>query len=116
VPGITDALAPLAGSRFASALRYGLYRAEDDADSERRTLRPAMTTMKQKLGCWLHERWKTEVVLHPAAGRLARWQWGDLCNRSERLLRGPGDARECMWQDSSLLSVADSSRERAAGF
>jgi len=59
------------------------------------------------LGCWLHERWRTECALSPALGRLTGIVWQDLCNRHERLLPG-SDARSrvCDWADSSWLTVA----------
>jgi hypothetical protein len=64
-------------------------------------------TLKRKLGCWLNERWKTEIVLSPRLSKLFGIKWIDLCNRNEHLLKGDGaDARACMWEDSSFLTVA----------
>jgi len=65
-------------------------------------------TFRQKLGCWLHERWRAELVLR--ASRLARWlgwSWLDLCNRDERLTVDPDSGgRACAWADSSRLTLA----------
>ncbi len=59
-----------------------------------------MNTLKKQIGCWFHERRRTELSL-------LRGQWRDLCNRHERLAVGSDpDARECLWVDSSWLTVA----------
>ncbi|AIE74670.1 MULTISPECIES: glycosyltransferase family A protein [unclassified Synechocystis] len=67
-----------------------------------------MATLKEQLGCWLNERWKTELVLK--APRLAEslgLSWLDLCNRSEQLLIDPvTGGRICQWQFSSQLTAA----------
>ena len=65
-----------------------------------------MATLREQAGCWLHERWRTEAVLHRSAARLMGWRWEDLCNRHERLENGEDGARRCLWQHSSLLTVA----------
>lgn len=63
--------------------------------------------LKQKIGCWLHERWQTELVLlFPATARRFGLTWIDLCNRHERLSTDGNSARICLWQDSSFLTVA----------
>lgn len=64
-------------------------------------------TLRERLGCWLHERWRAELVLRtPALARACGLAWQDLHNRSERLHpdpRTPG--RVCAWTDSSKLTV-----------
>lgn len=63
--------------------------------------------VKQRLGCWLRERWKTEFVLQFSglAKRLGM-TWMDLCNRNEHLTIDPETgARICHWEDSSQLTV-----------
>lgn len=64
-------------------------------------------TLKQKLGCWWHERWRLEWVLRaPGMARRAGLEWLDLRNRHERLARSSdGRGRICLWSDSSLLTV-----------
>ena len=63
-------------------------------------------TPKQKLGCWLHERWRLELVLRaPGLARRAGWRWQDLCNRHERLARVDARGRACTWPESSLLTA-----------
>ncbi|MDH6106149.1 glycosyltransferase family 2 protein [Anabaenopsis tanganyikae CS-531] len=67
-----------------------------------------MATLKEQLGCWLNERWKTELVLRsPKLAQLLGLSWLDLCNRSEvlqpDLITG---GRICQWQFSSRLTVA----------
>ncbi|HQK43999.1 MAG TPA: hypothetical protein PLJ55_03380, partial [Kiritimatiellia bacterium] len=64
-------------------------------------------TLKQKLGCWWHERWRLELVLRaPDLARRAGLEWLDLCNRHERLAKSPDShGRICLWSDSSLLTV-----------
>jgi hypothetical protein len=65
-------------------------------------------TWKEKLGCWGHERWRTELAIR--APRLAArfgLTWQDLCNRHERLKVDPiSGGRICCWADSSKLTVA----------
>lgn len=65
-------------------------------------------TLRERLGCWLHERWRAELVLRmPRLAALLGWSWLDLCNRNQRLrkdLHTPG--RVCAWSDSSKLTVA----------
>ena len=58
---------------------------------------------KEALGCWLNERWKTErSMLWPY-----RFEWLDLCNRHETLLREDvSGGRVCQWRDSSQLTVS----------
>ncbi|MCF6289781.1 MAG: glycosyltransferase, partial [Desulfobacterales bacterium] len=66
----------------------------------------AMPSLKEKIGCWLHERWRTELVLSPMLSQLTGHHWVDLCNRHERLGRQEKGARSCPWEDSSFLTVA----------
>lgn len=63
---------------------------------------------KQRLGCWLNERWRTEaVLLAPPLARALGTSWLDLCNRNETLLRDADTGgRVCSWSDSSRLTVA----------
>ncbi len=76
-------------------------------DEERSQVPDNRPTLKQRLGCWLNERWRTELVLRaPRIARRMRLTWLDLCNRHERLGRTLDDARECLWKDSSMLTVA----------
>ena len=67
-----------------------------------------MATFKQKLGCWLHERWRTEfVLLFPDVAFRLGMRWLNLCNRHEHLLKENDEvSRICDWQDSSFLTVA----------
>ena len=63
-------------------------------------------SLKNKLGCWAHERWRTEFVLRmPGLARLCRFTWSDLRNRNEKIGRGVDGARICKWTDSSVLTV-----------
>ncbi len=59
-------------------------------------------TLKQKLGCWLHERWLMEAVL-----RLSSFgqRWQDLCNRHEHVVPCDAEGRICSWPDSSFLTA-----------
>ena len=61
--------------------------------------------LRDLVGCWLNERWRTELALRktePADGC-----WLDLCNRSERLSRDAATGgRYCHWRDSSELTVS----------
>lgn len=62
-----------------------------------------MKRARQVLGCWLHERWRTELALRGLVGRT----WRDLHNRRERLEPGSDEeSRTCPWEYSSLLTVA----------
>lgn len=65
-----------------------------------------MVSLKQKIGCWLHERWKTEAALAPMLARMTGLHWVDLCNRHERLGQEEKEARTCLWEGSSVLTVA----------
>ncbi len=64
-------------------------------------------SIKQKIGCWLNERWRLELVLRlPELARrlgIGPWQW--LRNRNESI-EAVGDSVICHWRDSSLLTVA----------
>lgn len=63
-------------------------------------------SLKNKLGCWAHERWRTEFVLRmPGLARFCRFTWRDLRNRNEKIGRGVDGARICKWTDSSVLTV-----------
>lgn len=63
-------------------------------------------TLRRKIGCWLHERWRMEMVLRaPDLARRAGRDWLDLRNRHERLARGAFAGRVCEWPESSLLTA-----------
>jgi len=64
-------------------------------------------TPRQKLGCWLNERWRLEWVLRaPSWVRREGLEWPDLCNRHERVGRcEDGMGRICHWKDSSFLTA-----------
>jgi GT2 family glycosyltransferase len=66
-----------------------------------------MATIKEQLGCWLNERWKTELILTvPKFAEAMGLTWLDLCNRSEVLQPDPvTGGRICQWQFSSRLTV-----------
>ena len=70
-----------------------------------------MTTnpnLKQKVGCWLHERWRAELVLRmPKLASYLGLTWLELCNRHEEITSDPSTGgRICRWQDSSQLTVS----------
>ncbi|TWU05958.1 galactosyltransferase-related protein [Stieleria varia] len=67
----------------------------------------SLNSLRQRIGCWLHERWKTELVLNaPSVANQFGLSWLDLCNRSERLVKDTvTGGRYCDWQDSSKLTV-----------
>ncbi|GHC05628.1 glycosyltransferase family 2 protein [Thermomonas carbonis] len=69
-----------------------------------------MTTssLRERAGCWLYERWQAELVLRaPGLARTLGLAWQDVHNRSERLQLDPiTGGRVCEWQDSSRLTVA----------
>lgn len=64
-------------------------------------------TLRQRLGCWLHERSRAELVLR--APRLAAAfgvGWLDLRNRGDAIVADDRTGgRDCLWQDSSPLTV-----------
>lgn len=64
--------------------------------------------IRQKLGCWLHERWRTELVLRsPVLASHLGLSWIDLCNRSEAVQHDSiSNGRVCPWSDSSPLTVS----------
>ncbi len=62
-----------------------------------------MQKLKEKIGCWLHERKDLELALLG----LTRKSWLDLCNRQERVVVDPDSGgRVCQWRDSSMLTLA----------
>jgi hypothetical protein len=65
-------------------------------------------SFRERLGCWLHERPRTELALaFPALARRLGSEWLDLRNRRERLrVDGASGGRSCEWKDSSRLTVA----------
>ncbi|TWU27179.1 Glycosyl transferase family 2 [Novipirellula galeiformis] len=69
---------------------------------------PHSLTFKEYLGCWLHERWRTELILKfPGVASAFGWNWKDLHNRHEKITTTPEtDGRICHWRDSSPLTVA----------
>lgn len=64
--------------------------------------------LRRKIGCWLHERWRMEMVLRaPNLARRMGLEWPDLHNRHELVTccaSGPG--RVCHWKNSSFLTVS----------
>lgn len=62
-------------------------------------------TLRQKLGCWAHERWRAELVMRfPAIARMFGLSWLALRNRGERLsMDERTGGRVCEWQFSSTL-------------
>jgi|GEM_PF-708044 len=63
----------------------------------------ALSSLKEKLGCWLHERWRTELAIWP----IRSFDWLDLCNRGEAISRDRiSGGRICEWRDSSQLTVS----------
>jgi hypothetical protein len=67
-----------------------------------------MSSFRQRVGCWLHERWRAELVMaQPRLAATLGMSWRSLRNRSERLR---ADQRtggmECLWQDSSVLTAS----------
>ena len=67
----------------------------------------ALTRLKYRLGCWLYERWRMELVFRfPSLARRFGLEWQDLCNRNEIVIRQEdGIGRICQWKDSSWLTV-----------
>lgn len=67
-----------------------------------------MSSLRERLGSWWHERWKAEIVLSlPRFASFLGWSWLDLQNRGERLRVEPVvGGRECLWEDSSAYVVA----------
>ena len=72
-----------------------------------RILLQPLAGVKRWLGCWLHERWRTEVALSDSLSRLLGIQWVDLCNRHESAVVGDApDARVVETEYTSYLTVA----------
>ena len=67
-----------------------------------------MATLKEAIGCWLHERGRLEFALRfPVAAAALGMTWMDHKNRHERILTDHrSEGRICEWQDSSELTVA----------
>lgn len=67
-----------------------------------------MPTLRQRLGCWLHERPSAEIVLRcPRLAARLGLTWQDLRNRHERIRRDErSGGRECLWQFSSQWTGA----------
>jgi len=66
-----------------------------------------MPTFRQRVGCWVNERWRLELVLRaPTLARRIGLEWRDLCNRHEVVARCDDRiGRICHWKDSSFLTV-----------
>ncbi|MCA9034571.1 MAG: hypothetical protein KDA91_05545 [Planctomycetaceae bacterium] len=65
-------------------------------------------SLRQRLGCWVNERWKTELILGaPAIAARLGLSWKDLCNRREQIeIDQQTQGRVCHWADSSPLTVS----------
>ena len=65
-------------------------------------------SLRERLGCWLHERPRTELALaFPGLAPRLGSGWLDLRNRRERLrVDGASGGRSCEWADSSRLTVS----------
>ncbi len=65
-------------------------------------------TLKNKLGCWANERWRSEFILSsPILSKAVGKSWLDLRNRHEAISIDPrSKGRICHWADSSPLTVA----------
>jgi hypothetical protein len=61
--------------------------------------------LRQTLGCWAHERWRTELALRLGPSAPPRLSWLGLHNRREDVGVEPGGVA-CRWQGSSPLTVA----------
>ena len=62
---------------------------------------------KQKLGCWLYERWRAECALRPWLSSITGIRWEDLRNRGEVLEEGAAaGARVCRREWTTSLTVA----------
>lgn len=68
----------------------------------------AAPCLRQRLGCWLHERWRTELILRtPWLAALFGWTWQDLRNRRQKLtVDSITDGRACEGNETSRLTVA----------
>jgi len=67
----------------------------------------ALKNIKSRVGCWLNERWQTEIAIAlPTIGQILGIEWIDLCNRQEKLIKRKGlKGRVCDWADTSHLTV-----------
>ncbi len=72
------------------------------------TQRKSWKCLKEQAGCWLHERWKLELLLRlPKLANRFGLDWRTTKNRHERLIRDDRvNAYRCDWQHSSELTVA----------
>ena len=58
--------------------------------------------LKSQIGCWIHERWRTELAIRNVPG----FHWEDLCNRNEAVVKdNVSGGRICEWRDSSHLTI-----------
>ncbi len=67
-----------------------------------------MVSLKQKMGCWFNERWRTELLIRmPAMARMCGIRWQSLCNRNETISIDPStNGAISHWSDSTPLTVA----------
>ena len=64
-------------------------------------------TLRAIAGCWLRERWHTELALSQTLSRLTGVTWPTLRNRHEHLVPGSDNVSwVCNWDDSSWLTIA----------
>lgn len=65
-------------------------------------------SFRKKIGCWLSERWRAELIIRmPRIASAIGWDWRDLHNRNETVEKDSvTGGRRCLWKDSSPLTVA----------
>jgi len=68
----------------------------------------ATSRLRQRIGCWLHERWQAELILRaPRFAAVLGWTWQDLRNRGQRLrFDTVTTGRICDGNETSRLTVA----------
>lgn len=64
-------------------------------------------SLKERIGCWLNERWRAELVIRfPWLSKRLGFRWVDLCNRGEQLSTDVASGgRICDWRDSSRYTA-----------
>ncbi len=71
-------------------------------------MREMYPSLKSRIGCWLRERWKAELILRRSwIARMFGWRWIDICNRHERVSHDKVTrGARCEWAHSSILTLA----------